>query len=291
MLLVPETSEDHADNSSDAGLLHATVDWRWQPEVFVDLLDRGADVNARAGRTDEPLIYTATRRRRLDAIEILLDRGASVDAKTRGGDTAWRHAVRRPFPELAARLAEAGACTELTTVDQVAIALLHRDIERARAIHRAQPAAIPQMNDEEARLLGDLAGQGKCEEVCTLLDFGADIEARGLDGGTPLAQCAWFAQPEIARELLARGADVHANNCDHGSTPLGWVAHGSRASGGATEHQNEYVELLDLMLDAGASIALPGDPPESPGRRLWHDASDALRARLLERGFDGLPPP
>lgn len=283
---------DPADNATpeNQSLLHYAIDWCWKPELFAHLLERGADPDARWGPRDEPLLYTAVRRRRLDAVDLLLDRGAAVDGATRGGDTPWRHALRRPFPELAARLAERGARSEPAPIDALAVALLEGDLERARAAHAAHPGAVARMTPEEGRLLGDLAGQGKLDEVRALLDFGADLEARGLDGGTPLAQCAWFAQPEVARELLDRGADVHASGCDHDSTPLGWVAHGSRYSGGAEDNQGRYVALLDLLLDAGASVELPGDPDGRPGLRLWRDATEPLRERFIERGTVGLPP-
>jgi ankyrin repeat protein len=244
------------------------------------LLERGVDPNARWGPLEETVLHTAVRRRRLDAVQVLLAHGAEVDAATRHGDTAWRHALRRPFPEVAACLAAHGARTETTPADDLAVALLGLDLEGAAAVLRAHPSVIADLVPEEARLLGDLAGQGKVESVRFLLEHGADLEARGLDGGTPLQQTAWFGTPAVTRLLLERGADANATGCDHRSTPMGWLAHGSRYSGGAQARQEAYLEVLELLLAAGARLDLPWDPPDRPGAGVRADASERVRERL-----------
>ncbi|QDU68121.1 ankyrin repeat domain-containing protein [Engelhardtia mirabilis] len=279
-----------SDNPRRVSLLHWAVDLCWKPGPVRRLLEGGANPDARWGPLDETLLHVAVRRRRLDGVRMLVEFGATVDAPTKGGDTAWRHALRRPFPEVAEFLASQGASTQLRPADELAVALLQVDLGRAAHVADAHPDLVASLNVEEARLLGDLAGQGKLAAVEFLLDRGADIEARGLDGGTPLEQCGWFAQPDVARLLIARGADIHASGCDHESTPLGWAVHGSRYSGGADGNQAAYLELVDLLLDAGATVDLPGDPPNVPGQRLYRDATETIRARLRERAFpDGVP--
>ncbi len=270
-------------NPRGRSVLHFALDVCWRPSAVERLLERGADPNARAGPLEESALHVAVRRRRLDAVELLLAHGADVDARTRGGDTAWRHATRRPFPEIAKRLAERGADTTPQPADELALALLARDLDAAAAVVRAHPDVVRDLVPEEARLLADLAGQGNAESVRFLVDHGAGLEARGLDGGTPLAQCGWFGTPEVARLLIERGADVHARGCDHDSTPLGWAAHGSRYSGGAESRQDAYVALIDLLLDAGATLAHPLDPPGAPGKWILAAASERVAARLRER--------
>jgi hypothetical protein len=52
---------------------------------------------------------------------------------------------------------------------------------------------------------------------------------RGVVGGSPegtlLHHAAWVGDPELVRELLARGADATAEA--GADTPLAWAAHGS----------------------------------------------------------------
>ena len=57
-------------------------------DVLRRRLDDGADPNKRDGSLSETPLHVATRRRRAGAVEILLARGADIDAKTAGGKTA-----------------------------------------------------------------------------------------------------------------------------------------------------------------------------------------------------------
>ncbi len=66
-------------------------------DVLRRRLDEGVDLTQRLGPLAETPLHVATRRRRLSAIQILLDRGADIDARTAGGKTAYTHAIgRRP---------------------------------------------------------------------------------------------------------------------------------------------------------------------------------------------------
>src|ERR1017187_4888420 len=65
----------------------------------------------------------------------------------------------------------------------------------------------------EAVLSGNLAG------VKRQLDRGADINAKGPDGWTPLMLAADKGKLEVVKILLDRGADVNAKDAD-GWTPL-----------------------------------------------------------------------
>ena len=47
-----------------------------------------------------------------------------------------------------------------------------------------------------------------------LLAEGADVNARGRDGGTPLHAVVTQGNIELARDLVARGADLHARTLD-----------------------------------------------------------------------------
>jgi len=67
----------------------------------------------------------------------------------------------------------------------------------------------------------------------------------------------------------------------HESSPLGWAVHGSRYSGGAGQRQDEYVELVRLLLEAGSSLHHPGQPESDAYRtRLINDAAPKIRQWL-----------
>lgn len=48
---------------------------------------------------------------------------------------------------------------------------------------------------------------------------GANIECTDVYGNTPLHHSAWMGFADLAKELVQRGANVHALNCD-GHTPM-----------------------------------------------------------------------
>ena len=272
------------DNPRGISLLHHAADDCWNQKLVTRLLEEPVDWDVRCGPHDETVLHAAVRRRRLDALDLFVARGADVNATTRGGDTAWRHAIRRPFPEVAQRLAQLGAAAERQPIDELAEALHAQDEERARALLAQHADLASSLAPEEARLIADLSSQDNTAAVTLLLDHGFDIESRGLDGGTCLQQTCWFAAVSTAQLLVERGADVNAGGCGHESTPLGWVTHGSRYSGGAAGNLDRYQAILELLLTSGAAVDLPGDPPGQPGKRALTDAAprlqEVLRAHL-----------
>lgn len=87
------------------------------------------------------------------------------------------------------------------------------------------------------------AWEGDARKVDALLEQGADANARGREGLTPLMASTWGSSGrgdvDIAQALVARGADVNAAN-QHGRTALHEVAgNGNRA-------------FVDLLLAHGA---------------------------------------
>jgi ankyrin repeat protein len=254
--------------------LHHFLDWEYSGDDAFEALLSGADPNARAGRLDETLLHAAARRRRVSASEILLKHGADPNAKNGGGKTACVHAMRRGFDDVVAVLGPRTRI-ELTDADRLAIALVGGRLDEARAILAAHPSAARTGNPEEDRLLADLAGRPATAPVKLLVEAGADLAARAMDGGTALHQAAWFGVPENARLLIAAGAPIDMAGDDHDSTPLGWAAHGARYSGGADDQRDRYVDIVRMLRAAGA-----GFRDEAYRRRLLDDALPEI-AELL----------
>ena len=247
------------------------------------LVGAGADLAERRGPHGEQPLHVAVRRYRTQAVALLLELGADIDARTVGGKTGYAHAARRGFGELVELLGARGASTELAPADVLAVAVVDGRLDDARACLDARPGLARTGNPEEDRLLADVAGRNATAPVELLIEAGADLAAPGLDEGTPLHQAAWFAQPANARLLVDAGAPIDIFESFHGSSPLGWVVHGSRFSGGADEVQSAYVELARMLLDAGASLHYPGTPDDpSYAERLVRDATPAVRQVLEE---------
>jgi ankyrin repeat protein len=87
------------------------------------------------------------------------------------------------------------------------------------------------------------AGWGHTEKVRDLLAYGAEINARDINGDTPLIVASFLGFSDTVKLLLAKGADVNATN-NLGSTAL---------IEAATMNKPETVELL---LSNGADVSI-----------------------------------
>lgn len=94
-------------SSPDAALRQAAQDG--QMTVVKDLIDKGADVNARdeAGRT--ALLWVAPARDNPEMAKFLITKGADVNAKDNAGETALMIAASQSNPGIVTALLEAGA--------------------------------------------------------------------------------------------------------------------------------------------------------------------------------------
>ncbi len=121
------------------------------------------------------------------------------------------------------------------------------------------------------------AHRGLSRLVAALIDGGADIESRGLGGGTALHVAAWAGHGETVRALLDRGAPQDLRCTAFGATPLGWAAHGFSPDG--CYPKRDHVRVAELLLRAGADpefengsgnrpIDLVMEPRDNPMRRL-----------------------
>ncbi len=249
-------------------------------------IDAGADLEQRLGLLRETPLHVATRRRRLDAVTMLADRGAELDALNADGKTAYAHALRRTFDEVAEFLAARGADTTLPPSDRFARLVATGDLDAARAMLGDDPSLARTGKPEEDRLLADMAGRNDTAPVALLIDAGADLAAPALDGGSALHQAAWFGQPANARQLIDAGAPLHVRCEAHDLTPLGWAAHGSRYSGGADERIEHYLEIARMLIDAGGAP----DPSTDAGRNdiaeLFRDSGPPMHALLRDAGFE-----
>ncbi len=264
--------------------LHYMIDWAYTPEKLNTLLGKGSNPNERYWKYDENALHVAVRRRRLDCIDVLLAHGVPIDAKTKGGKTAYAHAMRRGFTEIADHLAALGADTSLNTADQWAVLLRENKLAEAKAMLAQSPNIAREMNAEEARILPDLAGRPLPEAVSLLLDAGTDITSRGLDEGSALHMSAWFGQLAITHLLIERKAPLEIRGDLHNMSPLGWVVHGSVYSSSAESHAEDYAAIAKALLDAGALLTHPDHPEDLHGAWLLKKVGPAVEQVLRAYG-------
>lgn len=133
-----------------------------------------------------------------------------------------------------------------------------------------------------------------------LIRYGADVNARGWMGSTPLHEMTSKDRLDIAQLLIAHGANVNATR-DYNITPLHWaksiqmarllLQHGAAVSprdeGGKTPFQNAVLsgdlDFVNLFIEYGAEIQIVDN---LYGQTPLHIVPNAqVLKRLLELGL------
>ncbi|MEW6614509.1 MAG: ankyrin repeat domain-containing protein [Thermodesulfobacteriota bacterium] len=106
--------------------------------------------------------------------------------------------------------------------------------------------------------LHDAAEHGDIEKARSLLNKGANVNARDSKGNTPLHVAAKYGKKDIALLLIEKGANVNAkDNDEYGITPLDDAVN------------NGYKEVAQLLIEKGANV-------NAKKRNTWtalHDAA------------------
>jgi ankyrin repeat protein len=203
------------------------------------LLDRGADVNARAASRFSALMVAAQYQEGDAAISLLLDRGAQVSAPSSGAPVFNAN----PF-FLASYAGNA------------------RSLERLlEAGGRLDEAMIAIGTSRTTPMLGAFKF-GDVDVARTLLDLGAPVDFADGNGITMLGRSVLNNEVEMAEMLIARGASVNVVD-KMGMTPLLWAANVDFGD----------AAMIELLLKSGARADVrnkDGLTPLELARKLGH---------------------
>ncbi|MBI2680778.1 MAG: ankyrin repeat domain-containing protein [Candidatus Solibacter usitatus] len=220
------------------------------------LVDAGADVNARSKAGLTPLLIAASNPGSIGTVRLLLDKGADLKAASPGGFTALLAAAAADDIEMLQLFIEKGldvnATTGLgTTALQSAagcrnLAAVKLLLEKGARVDAATTDGGMVLNGPIAlKNLTPLmmaAPYGSPELLSTLLDAGAQPNAKDVRGMTPLmlAVASETQNPAVVRLLLAKGADVKLKSaanetatdwaCKYGNPTVMHLLKGSRAA-------------------------------------------------------------
>ncbi|MEV7775723.1 ankyrin repeat domain-containing protein [Kitasatospora sp. NPDC086791] len=267
------------------------------------LLEAGADLYTADSRGGGTALHKAVQGGDPETVRALLDAGAFVDAvAATTGHTPLMDALWYKWPAVAAVLLEHRAGLNLSTHYGFSMrehfeyelnvnirgkdGLLAAERLLTARTHADQEAA------EEQKLMAAVVG-GDLGAVRRLLAEGAEVDTRfpvvnGFnDAHTPLLVACRDGHQEIARELLAAGADVNVTEPTFGAVPLhkavynghaGITALLAAAPGVDLDFQgitNGYTPLHDalwhgyedcarILIDAGARLDLVGHDGKLP---------------------------
>lgn len=214
------------DASGSTTLMHAA--YAGTVEMMTALIDAGADVNAKNDRRATALHWAVTDPAK---VRLLLLKGALVNAKTADGRTALHLAALSPAgTPIVEMLLEAGGEVDARSIVGTTPLLtgVASSLETARLL-LAKGADPNARNGLGLTPLMTAALNGGAASVGLLLDAGADAKARTKRGETALANAASRGDLASVKLLLDKGADVR--NVDYnGYTPLMHAAYYDDAS-------------------------------------------------------------
>jgi ankyrin repeat protein len=194
------------------------------------LVERGADVNARAGTGINPLMVAARYRGNAEVVGLLLKKGAKPNTE-KGVDVRYNasplfFAVMANDAQTVSALLDGGANVgeRMTMIGRFALSPLNYAAFSDSAIVKellAKGADANEVDDNGISMLSTAAIGNNVDTLETLLAKGAKVNQVDKLGMTPLLYAASvdFGDTAVMEKLIAAGADVNAKNKD-GQTAL-----------------------------------------------------------------------
>ncbi len=249
----------------------------------------------------------------IEAAQLLLDWGATINARNQLGKTAldiaagndkWRvyELLRSYYAMTAAELGMQSPVAQLKTpsappratgtgskyaplaVKEIDDAARDGDVAKITALLKSNPDLVFSRDSDGDTPLIWAAVKDHWGAVKVLLAYGADVNARNKEGMTPLLYAAMSRYPEAVAFLLVNKAEVNVKNHD-GFTPLHEMASGGRR------------DMVELLLASNADVNAKTKDGDTPLHSAMRYEREQVLGSLLAGGAnvnardnDGLTP-
>jgi len=228
----------HRDNPAklDSELLQAAK--KGDCSSILELLQKGAQINAKT-EGGETAVELAADYGHLEAVKLLLKQGADPVAGGLNGDDALKEAVRMGYAIKVLVILEH---TTNPRVDNETLFNMGQEGVRVLLIAPSEVTPVPTVQNQDMPAID----YGSTLEV--LIKHGANIEARDEENATPLMRAAELGQTQVVHALLEKGANVNANDRD-GNTALMLAACEC-----AVVDMPETLESMKLLVEKRADV-------------------------------------
>lgn len=276
-----------------------------------NLIDGGADIEAKSSSGDTPLMQ-ALKSDQDDAVDTLIEAGASADALDNDEATVLQVAITSGKPDVAIRLLDNIADSisaknsdgetalllaikegqndlvqalvdkncDLTIADNSGKAAIHHSIESSNVdlleILIAAGADVDQIGPKKIAPVFMALKSGSEEIFNILFSKGASLSIHHTDGSTPLTYCLKKDMLDLALNTIPSAGDAAGFAAKNGDTPLTIAA--SRAQS----------DVIEVLLSAGVEIDEGGVTPlhsliKSASKNDDDEVEKSIRL-LIEKG-------
>ncbi|CAG9973682.1 unnamed protein product [Clonostachys byssicola] len=245
-LLLEYGADIHALNTQNKTPLHCIAEEKDAGKIVRLLVDKGASLTA-AARGGETPLGCAIPHQSLDTIQFLLEKGSDANAVTKSGSSGLQHAIESRAIKLTELLLQHGA--DLGTFDYNGQGALHfvSMVGNTQLMESFIRHGVPiNSRDSQGRTPLMCALEGATGvNVDILLQHGASVNETDDLLQTALHKAAKRGMVKAARTLLENGADVNVKDKDD-QTPL----HISKIS--------RRLKMVEILLDYGAECSIAG---------------------------------
>lgn len=299
ILLRRGADPDALDNRGYGVLVYAGSSGKL--EALRLLLANGANPDVRSPDGDTPIIALATWKdihgkygeMIHQAIRILLDANADVNAADHDGNIALMFAAHVNNARLVKLLLERGAEPTLMdkegmTARRIAETLGNRDVlpllplDPRKTRGGDQDLSVDAREETGATRLMRAAVRGETETVKDLLRRGADPKARDNAGRNPAFYATVGSEPEILRLLLEKGSDPNQRS-ESGKVPLAVLASSKEFAG---ENAAAYLATVEALLNGGADPNVRYNDEMTPLMYAALNGNTGMIRLLLKHGAD-----
>ncbi|KAJ3616490.1 hypothetical protein MTP99_019825 [Tenebrio molitor] len=251
--------------------LHLAAMYRKTYAVQI-LIEKGASVDAVTTSKETPL-HTASRLGNLETVELLIEKGASVNALKTNNETPLHLAFKHSNLKIVSLLIQKGASVNaLTTNNETPLHLASRfgNLETVELLIE-KGASVNALKTNKETPLHLALKHYNLKIVSLLIQKGASVNALTTNNETPLHLASKRGYSEIVALLIEKGASVNTLKTNN-ETPLHL----------AFKHNNS--ETVALLIEKGASVNALKTNNETPLHLASKRGDVKTVALLIEKG-------